>query len=286
RGIGSNLRRGGPCPALYAPVERVAWTGAARRGVLRLVRPAGSRYSGSLVPLEKCTMIRALLSSPMLWWFAIAAPLSLSIAPAALPSARPRPGPRREPERARPARRGVLSMEANYELQTSSDGTEVAVPLAFEYGLTDRLELMAEPVPYTSIQPRDASTVSGVGDVEVTLSDLIHSESRHVPALALAGELKIPAAEAPLIGSDHYDWTTYLIGSKRFGSLDVHANVGYTVVGHPSDLHVNNTLDYALAAEYFVSRRWCVVAEVIGNTAAIPEAGSTESKVAPELSGG
>ena len=191
-----------------------------------------------------------------------------------------------ETETARLAQRGELVMEANYEFQTSSGGTEAAIPLAFEYGLTRGLELMAEPVPYTSIKPKSVRGPTGVGDIEVTLSGLVRSESRRVPALALAGEIKIPTAEAPLIGSDHYDWTTYLIGSKRYGSVDVHANLGYTIVGHPSDFDVNNTIDYAVAVEYFLGPRWCVVAEVVGNTAAIPETGSAESTVAPEHSGG
>ena len=39
------------------------------------------------------------------------------------------------------------------------------------------------------------------------------------PALALAGELKVPTGESPLIGSDQFDYSAYAIASKRFGRL-------------------------------------------------------------------
>ena len=192
-----------------------------------------------------------------------------------------------ETETARFAPSGAFEVDASYEFQTSREGTESAIPLAFEYALTDRLALLAEPVPYARIRPSGALGASGAGDIEVTLSGLILVETRAVPALAVAGEVKIPTAEAPLIGSDHYDGTAYVIASKRFGPVDVHANLGYTVVGHPRGLDVHDTFDYALAGEYVLDPRWSVLAEVVGNTAALPEAASaTESTVAPEISGG
>ncbi len=192
-----------------------------------------------------------------------------------------------ETETARFAPRGAFDVEGSYEFQTSRDGTESAFPLAFEYALSNRLALLAEPVPYTRISPSAARGANGIGDVEVTLSGLVRSETRHAPAIALAGEIKIPTAEAPLIGSDYYDGTGYLIASKRFSGLDLHANLGYTVVGHPAGLAVHNTFDYAVAGEYVLAARWSVVAEVVGNTAALPEsAPASENTVAPEISGG
>ena len=192
-----------------------------------------------------------------------------------------------ETETARFAPRGAFEVDASYEFQTSREGTESAIPLAFEYALTDRLALLTEPVPYTRIRPSVAPGASGVGDIEVTLSGLVRVETRTVPALAVAGEVKVPTAEAPLIGSDHYDGTAYLIASKRLGPVDIHANLGYTVVGHPRGLAVHNTFDYALAGEYVLDPRCSLLAEVVGNTAALPEAAlATESTVAPEISGG
>jgi Putative MetA-pathway of phenol degradation len=192
-----------------------------------------------------------------------------------------------ETETARFFRRGMFEAEGSLELQRSKDGRESAVPLAFEYGLADRLALMVEPVPFTRITPKNGGGTRGTGDVEVTLSGLLLSESGRRPAFALAGEIKLPTAESRLIGSDRADYSAYAIASKQFGKLDAHANLGFTVVGHPAGVPVNNTINYAVAGEYEIRPTWTLVGEVLGNTAALSEGKSSgESAVAPEISGG
>ena len=47
-----------------------------------------------------------------------------------------------ETETARFAARGTLEAEGSFEAQRSKDGQESALPLAFEFALTRRLELM------------------------------------------------------------------------------------------------------------------------------------------------
>ena len=192
-----------------------------------------------------------------------------------------------ETETARFPMRGVFEAEGSLEVQRSKDGRESALPLAFEYALANRLTLMAEPVPFTRIRPTDAAGARGPGDLEVTLSGLLLPETLHRPALAIAGEVKIPTAESPLIGSDQLDYSGYAIASKRFGRFDTHANLGFTIVGHPAGVPVSNTLNYALAGEYSINAAWTIVGEVLGNTAALAEGSSSnESTVAPEIWGG
>ena len=188
-----------------------------------------------------------------------------------------------ETETARFDPRGTFQAEAVFEHQTSQDGRESALPLAFEYAFTGRLSLIAEPVPYTRISPSQGPGAKGPGDIEVTLEGLMLAESGARPALALAGEVKIPTAEAPLVGSDEFDYTVYAIASKRFGALDTHLNAGYTFVGKPPGVTVNNTFDYALAGEYTLAMRWQAVAEVVGNTSALAEASNAESATTPEI---
>ena len=102
-----------------------------------------------------------------------------------------------------------------------------------------------------------------------------------------AGEVKVPTAESMLIGSDQYDYAGYLVASKRFSKLDAHVNLGYTIVGHPAGVAVENTLNYAIAGEYSLAPRWTVVGEFLGNTAAVSgEGASNEATVTPEISGG
>ena len=66
------------------------------------------------------------------------------------------------------------------------------LPLAIEYGLTTRFEIMVEQVPYTAIRPKNTRSATGVGDLEATLTCLIRLESNRIPALALSAATNRP----------------------------------------------------------------------------------------------
>jgi hypothetical protein len=194
-----------------------------------------------------------------------------------------------ETETARPLRAGSFELNSNYEFQSSSEGTERAVPFTFEYGITDRMEILVEPVFGTAILPKVGRRAKGVGDLEVTTSYLFWHESRGIPALMLAAEVKIPSAKNTLIGTGKTDYTGYLIASKRFGNLDTHANFGYTVVGQPVGVSLNNILNFAFAMQYHINNRYEVFGEILGNTSSVPGEGnesSSNNAVIPEAAGG
>ena len=174
-----------------------------------------------------------------------------------------------ETETARRLPRGAVEASLNFELQHSSEGREVAAPFAIEVGLARRLELLVEPVFYTAIRPHTGPRATGFGDVEVTATWLARAERGGWPALALAGELKLPTANDPLIGTGRTDFAGYLIASKLMGPVDVHANLGYTVVGQPAGTKLSNIVNGALGAVYRRSA-WELFGEVLGTTAAVP----------------
>src|SRR5437763_1345774 len=178
-----------------------------------------------------------------------------------------------ETETARLLPKQMFKIEAVAELQTSADGRERAFPLAVEYGLTDRVELTVEPVFGTRIQPRGIAPVSGAGDLEVTLTYLLLPERGAAPALALAGEIKLPTSHNPLIGTGKTDYTAYAIATKQFDRLAIHANLGYTVIGRPAGTKLRNIIDYALAEELHLTPRFDIVGELIGNTSSTGENG-------------
>ena len=196
-----------------------------------------------------------------------------------------------ETETARFARRGALELEGGFERQTSTAGTEAAVPFALEYGLTDRMELLVEPVAYTAIREKGVLPQTGVGDLEITLTTLLWPERAARPALALGAEAKVPTARNVRIGSGKTDYSLYLIGSRRTGPWDTHANAGYTIIGRPAGVEVNNIMNFALGEELHLSRSWELVGEVFGGTAALKEGTdqplvSRESALTPEIGGG
>ncbi len=189
-----------------------------------------------------------------------------------------------ETETSRLLKARQFEVENTFERQLSSEGTETSVPMAVEYGITDNLELLAEPVFYTAIRPKVGSQATGLGDVEVTLSYLFLHERSMFPALTTAAEVKIPTANDILISTKKTDYTGYLIASKRFGKFDTHANIGYTIIGKPAGVQLSNIFSFALAEEYHLNERFDIVGEILGNTSSSPE--GSENAVAPEAAGG
>jgi hypothetical protein len=179
-------------------------------------------------------------------------------------------------------------MGVGYELQHSREGDEVAIPFAFELGLTNRIGLLVEPVPYTAIRPEVGTSATGAGDLEITLSYLAKQESAHSPAIALALEEKVPTARNTLIGTGKPDHAAYIISSKRLGRFDVHANVGYTIVGQPKGQSLSNRVMGALATEFSLRRSIMLYGEVLASTAAGGGEGAAPLPgvpAAPEVSG-
>jgi hypothetical protein len=173
-----------------------------------------------------------------------------------------------ETETARTMRQGVVKAGGGFEYQVSSDGTEAALPLIIEGGLTDRLELVIEPVAFTRIHPKVGANATGIGDLEITLVGLALHERELLPALAFGAEVKLPTARNASIGTGKADIAGYLILSKRFGDFDIHINGSYTVVGKPDNaMTVANIFGFAFAAKYYVGKL-DLFAEVYGNTAA------------------
>jgi hypothetical protein len=170
-----------------------------------------------------------------------------------------------------------------YEFQTSPQGTEHALPFAFEYGLSSHLALLVEPVFFTSIRPKAGRSATGLGDTEATLQLLVHDETRSFPALALAAEVKLPTAKDTLIGTRRTDFTPYVIASKRFGHFDTHLNLGYSFVGKPGNIAVQNTFNLAAAIEDHLTSRWDLVGEMLSTSAS----GTAEGILgaAPEIAG-
>jgi hypothetical protein len=194
-----------------------------------------------------------------------------------------------ETETARPVGKGVFELSSNFEYQTSSEGHEVALPFAIEYGISNRLEFLVEPVAYTAIRPKVGPRATGAGDVEATLTYLAARETSGMPALALAGEVKFPTTHNALISTGKTDYTGYLIGSKRFGRLDTHADIGYTIVGHPAGTQLKNIWNFAFGWERELGSSSEIYGEFIGNTAAsaTPEGtGPTPPGTTPEAPSG
>lgn len=178
-----------------------------------------------------------------------------------------------ETETARFPLPGHLEVGTGFEFQTSAAGTERAVPIAIELGLANRFSVLVEPVLYTAIRPKGGPNATGVGDIEVTGTLLALPEGARTPAIAFAGEVKIPTAQNMYIGTKKTDYAGYLVASKGIGRFDTHANIGYTIVGQPgAGTHLNNIVNGAVAADYRASSATLLFGEVLAHTGATSEA--------------
>jgi hypothetical protein len=136
-----------------------------------------------------------------------------------------------ETETARSIGSGGFELGSNFEYQVSSEGYEIALPFAFEYGLSDRLELLVEPVAYNAIRPKVGPRATGRGDLETTVTYLTRQETVGTPAIALAGEVKFPTTHNTLIGTGRPTSPPTSPAASASAVSTPHADVGYTIVG-------------------------------------------------------
>ena len=189
-----------------------------------------------------------------------------------------------ETETARLRLKGAVQAGSNFEYQSSSEGHESAVPFTFEYGITDRLELVVEPVAGARIRPNRGTQATGAGDTEVTLQYLLHREGKW-PAFALGGEVKFPTAKNSLIGTGKTDYAGILIASKKLGSVDTHLNLSYTIVGQPAGTKLSNVVGGAFAAMVPIGHRFRAFSEFLATTSTGGGEGDVGMPVVAEAAG-
>jgi hypothetical protein len=122
-----------------------------------------------------------------------------------------------ETEDSKPLLPGQVEIGAGLEFQTSKEGTETALPFAFELGLTKRFTFLVEPVSFTTIRPKLGNKTVGIGDLELTLFYQVLRETRTRPSISVSAEIKLPTAKDTLIGTGKTDFTPFIIASKTTG---------------------------------------------------------------------
>lgn len=198
-----------------------------------------------------------------------------------------------ETEESKPLSVGQFEVGTGLEFQTSKEGTETALPLAIEYGLSRKFTLLVEPVGFTSIFPKIGPHAKGIGDLEITLFYQIVSERNVLPSISISSEVKIPTAKNTLIGTGKTDYTPFLIMSKTIGKFYTSVNLSYTFLGKPQGVDAANLFNYAIGTIFVASPKSILFAELYGNTSAVGGAETPEPIVVvnpnintQEISGG
>ncbi len=159
--------------------------------------------------------------------------------------------------------KGEFQLEAGFDaLRQDNHDKEYSPSLTLTYGLLERIDLGIGS-GYVFSHPKEGKRENGMADTEMKLKYRWIDEQDWRPAFAVSGVLKIPtASESKGLGSGQTDFGINAILTKNLSKrLVLHLNLGYTFIGED---HVNNELNYSVAAEFVLTEKWALVGEVVG----------------------
>jgi cobalt/nickel transport protein len=159
--------------------------------------------------------------------------------------------------------------KGEFQLEMGVDATrqdnhdrEYSPSSTLTYGLLERMDVGIGS-GYLFVDPKEDKKEKGFSDTELKVKYRPIDEKGWRPAFALTGMLKIPTAkESKGLGSGKTDFGINAILTKNFGErLALHLNLGHTFIG---EHHVDNELNYSLAAQFILKKKWILVGELVG----------------------
>lgn len=154
-----------------------------------------------------------------------------------------------------------LTVGSGAEYDNDGETMELGFPFLVDWGFAKTLKLTVEP-QYTVINSNVGESVSGLGDLETSLTWDFVSERRYRPLFSAVALIKWPTASGD-IGTGETDYSLGGIVSKDFGNnCDLEFNAAYTWVGSPPDEKLKNSLEFSLATEWRMTPRLTLEAEI------------------------
>jgi len=174
-----------------------------------------------------------------------------------------------ETEAAQIGKQGEIGISQSYEYAKAKDGKSGGTLTQFEYGLSDRAEILIEPFFYVWEHPDGESKVDGLGDLEITPSYEFVTEDNGMPAMLAAFKLKVPTGSKDAGGSGKFDYMPYIILGQHYAGWTFNVNLGVNIVT-PTD-----------GGKYEKVATWAVETEreIMPNLTLLLEAFSTEDNV-------
>ncbi len=154
-----------------------------------------------------------------------------------------------ETETAQIGKKGDFGFSQAYEYGRAKDGTSGGTLTQFEYGLSDRAEILVEPFFYTWEHPDGGPNVGGLGDLEITPSYMVITEDGWRPSVLTALKLKVPTGSERAGSSGKFDYMPYLIFGQHFGEWTVNGNTGVNITTPETGGEYGTTATWALEAE-------------------------------------
>jgi Putative MetA-pathway of phenol degradation len=131
-----------------------------------------------------------------------------------------------ETETAQIGKQGEANFSQAFEFEHGEDGNARGTLTQYEYGISDRSEILIEPFFYVGLSPKGGKSVSGLGDLEITPSYMMVLEDSWVPAVLAAFKVKVPTGSKKVEGTGKFDLFPYLIFGQHYGGWVFNANLG------------------------------------------------------------
>ena len=156
----------------------------------------------------------------------------------------------------------ALTVGSGFEYETDGEEAEYGFPFLVEYGFTQMFKLSVEP-SYVIVRKHAGGSISGLGDLETTVTCEFPTERRYRPGLALEGVVKWPTARRGDLGTGKADYSFGVIVSKELMPFDLDFNAVYTFIGSPPGVSLKDTFEASLAAEWHVTAVLDIEAEAV-----------------------
>jgi hypothetical protein len=167
-----------------------------------------------------------------------------------------------ETETAQIGEKGEIGISNSFEMEEGADGDAAGTLTQFEYGITDRSEILIEPFFQQWEFPDGMPSSRGAGDLELTPSYEFILEKGWRPAMLAAFKLKVPTGSAPYFSSGKFDYYPYLILGEHGGGFTFNANLGVDFITPEMGSGMDTQVVWDLEAERRVIPRLTLFGEV------------------------
>ncbi len=163
------------------------------------------------------------------------------------------------------AGKGITQLEMGIDYTKAGNrGEGMTLLLSPIHGVAEDTEFSLK-VPYIIAKPYDPSKVDGWGDTSFIMKHLLVAEDEKTPAFLIRMALKLPTGDKDK-GLGTGDTNVGFLGAltKDFNPATIHLNIGYTFVGDQNTGRYNNEVNYGIAGEYGIGKKFRVVGEIYG----------------------
>jgi outer membrane receptor for ferrienterochelin and colicin len=159
--------------------------------------------------------------------------------------------------------------KGKFQLETGIDFTrqdnhdkEFSPSVTLTYGLLERMDVGLGSA-WLFVDPAEGKHENGLGDTEAKVKYHLIDQKGWIPHFAVSGTLKIPtASESEGLGSGEVDFNINTIFTWNLSERwQLYSNLGYTFIG---EHHVNDELNYSIAAQFGLSDKWALVGDIFG----------------------